>query len=352
MRKKVLFLFLALAGVVGLASCVEGEALTSIDFVGIADVEVENGSDFNFFNGVTAVGNDGTSFTELIVLTSTSAAVNVETGELDTLQAGVHAVRYEVEYEGIVARKFRYVTVKSPQVQEGELLVNPTVDASNSGWDDPSVVFTGEGASMTLSNDAGTLKAEVTPGATFYAPRFGQMGIPFENGKTYEVSFEAKSTVEKEIALQVGELLPAAPWFNDFLPAAENILYRTITTDWATYSYKFTMTQDNQNGGILFGLGTIGEASVAATLHFDNFKIVESTPDADTTGPVISGIDDVTITSGTAFDPLAGVSAVDVTDGDVTASISIVITDAQSNVVDPLDTNVVGVYTLTYTVAD
>ena len=124
MRKKILFLFLALAGVVGLASCVEGEALTSIDFVGIADVEVENGSDFNFFDGVTAVGNDGTSFTELIVLTSTSAAVNVETGELDTLQAGVHAVRYEVEFEGIVARLFRYVTVKSPQVQEGELPVD------------------------------------------------------------------------------------------------------------------------------------------------------------------------------------------------------------------------------------
>lgn len=352
MRKKILFLFLALAGVVGLASCVEGEALTSIDFVGIADVEVENGSDFNFFDGVTAVGNDGTSFTELIVLTSTSAAVNVETGELDTLQAGVHAVRYEVEFEGIVARLFRYVTVKSPQVQEGELLVNPTVDASNSGWDDPAVVYVADGAAMTLSNEDGALKAEVVAGANFYTPRFGQMGIPFENGKTYEVSFDAKSSVEKMIALQVGELLSAAPWYNDFLPSAENILYRTITTDWQTFSYKFTMTQDNQNGGILFGLGKIGDAQVDATLWFDNFNIVESTPDADTTGPVISGIDDVTITSGTAFDPLAGVAAVDVTDGDVTSSISLVITDAQSNIVDPLDTTVVGVYTLTYTVAD
>jgi len=353
MGKKVLLLFLAFAGVLGLIACGEtGQELTSIDFEGIADVEIENGSTFNFFDGVTAKGNNDEDFTDSIVITSTSDAVNTETGALDTLQSGIHAVRYEVTYEGITARLFRYVTVKPPQVEEGEMLVNPTLDTGTSGWDDPSVVYIAEGAAMTLSNDEGTLKAEVTPGAQFYAPRFGQMGIPFENGKTYEVSFDAKSTVEKEIALQVGELLPSAPWFNDFLPAAQNILYRTITTDWATYSYKFTMTQDNQDGGILFGLGKIGDDSIAATLHFDNFDIVESTPDADTTGPVLSGLDDVTITSGTAFDPLAGVTALDVTDGDVTDDIAVVVTDDQANVVDPLDTNVEGVYTLTYTVSD
>lgn len=353
MRKKVLLLFLAFAGVVGLAACGEtSQELTSIDFVGIADVEIENGSTFNFFDGVTAVGNNDADFTDEIVLTSTSSAVNTETGALDTLQAGVHAVRYEVTFEGITARLFRYVTVKSPQVEEGEMLVNPTLDTGTSGWDDPSVVYIAEGAAMTLSNDAGTLKAEVTPGPQFFTPRFGQMGIPFENGKTYEVSFDAKSTVEKEIALQVGELLTAAPWFNDFLPTAENILYRTITTDWDTYSYKFTMTQDNQDGGILFGLGKIGDASIAATLHFDNFNIAESTPDADTTGPVVSGADDLTISLGTAFDPAAGVTALDVTDGDVTADIAIEIKDASDTVVDPLDTNVAGVYTITYTVED
>lgn len=353
MRKKVLLLFLAFAGVVGLAACGEtSQELTSIDFVGIADVEIENGSTFNFFDGVTAVGNNDADFTDEIVLTSTSSAVNTETGALDTLQAGVHAVRYEVTFEGITARLFRYVTVKSPQVEEGEMLVNSTLDTGTSGWDDPSVVYIAEGAAMTLSNDAGTLKAEVTPGAQFFTPRFGQMGIPFENGKTYEVSFDAKSTVEKEIALQVGELLTAAPWFNDFLPAAQNILYRTITTDWETYSYKFTMTQDNQNGGILFGLGNIGDASIAATIHFDNFEIVESTPDADTTGPVLSGIEDAEVLVGATFDPLTDVTALDVTDGDVTADITVEIKDATDTVVTAIDTAAEAVFTVTYTVED
>lgn len=353
MRKKVLLLFLAFAGVLGLVACGEtGQELTSIDFVGIADVEIENGSTFNFFDGVTAIGNNEEDFTDSIVITSTSDAVNTETGALDTLQSGVHAVRYEVTYEGITARLFRYVTVKPPVVAEGEMLVNPTLDTGTSGWDDPSVIYIAEGAAMTLSNDAGTLKAEVTPGAQFYTPRFGQMGIPFENGKTYEVSFEAKSTVEKEIALQVGELLPAAPWFNDFLPAAENVLYRTITTEWATYSYKFTMTQDNQDGGILFGLGKVGDASIAATLHFDNFNIEESTPDADTTGPVLSGVGDVEVLIGATFDPLAGVTALDVTDGDVTANIAVEIKDAADAVVTAVDTSAEAVFTVTYTVSD
>ncbi len=143
---------------------------------------------------------------------------------------------------------------------------------------------------MTLSAEDGALKAEVTAGTQFFTPRFGQMNVPFENGKTYEITFEAKSSVEKEIALQVGELLPSAPWYNDFLPSAENIFYRTITTEWATYSYKFTMTQDNDKGGILFGLGTVNGNAVNATCIFDNITIEESA-DPDNQGPIFSGVE-------------------------------------------------------------
>ena len=115
------------------------------------------------------------------------------------------------------------------------------------------------------------------------------MNIPFENGKTYEVSFDARSSVEKEISLQVGELLTSSPWFNDFLPGTTPFVFRTIGTTMQRYSFTFTMTQDNQKGGILFGLGTVKSQKVDATMYFDNFEIVESTPDADTTAPVAPG---------------------------------------------------------------
>ncbi|NEG90063.1 Ig-like domain-containing protein [Bifidobacterium aerophilum] len=63
----------------------------------------------------------------------------------------------------------------------------------------------------------------------------------------------------------------------------------------------------------------------------------------DTEAPVFSGVDDKTISVGTAFDPLAGVTAKDNADGDVTANIKVEGT---------VDTTKAGSYTLTYTVSD
>ncbi|WP_238567703.1 DUF5011 domain-containing protein [Bifidobacterium stellenboschense] len=63
----------------------------------------------------------------------------------------------------------------------------------------------------------------------------------------------------------------------------------------------------------------------------------------DTTAPVFKGVDDVTVDFGAAFDPLAGVTASDDVDGDVTSSIT---------VEGAVDTSKAGDYMLTYTVSD
>ncbi|WP_338024127.1 Ig-like domain-containing protein [Bifidobacterium saguinibicoloris] len=65
--------------------------------------------------------------------------------------------------------------------------------------------------------------------------------------------------------------------------------------------------------------------------------------DKDTTAPVFTGVDDATIEVGAAFDPLAGVSAKDDVDGDLTGSIT---------VEGAVDTATAGEYRLTYTVSD
>ncbi|MGL5540926.1 MAG: glycosyl hydrolase family 18 protein, partial [Erysipelotrichaceae bacterium] len=57
------------------------------------------------------------------------------------------------------------------------------------------------------------------------------------------------------------------------------------------------------------------------------------------TAPLLNGLKDVTINVGDLFDPYAGVSATDKEDGDLTASIKLA---------GSVDTNKVGVYTLTY----
>ena len=111
----------------------------------------------------------------------------------------------------------------------------------------------------------GYLVALVTKEATeFYNNRIGQLGIPFEIGKTYQVTFDAVSDVEKEIAIQIFETRVAN-------------IFRTIGTEWATYSYKFTMIQNEENlrSGILFGLGSVNGITVDAEIWFDNIYVDE-----------------------------------------------------------------------------
>lgn len=107
------------------------------------------------------------------------------------------------------------------------------------------------------------------------------------------------------------------------------------THDWAAEKAAGTVTL----GGDLEGID-------AATLRA-KAVVTLTAPDVDPTPvnevPVITGITDVSITEGTAFDALAGVTASDKEDGDLTSRIA---------VTGSVDATKVGAYQLTYTVSD
>lgn len=322
-------------------------ALTAITFSGILDgtQTIAYESEFNVLQGVTATGNNGVDYTAQITYTTTASVSSSHM--LDTTKAGNVAIRYQVTVGSLVAQKWRYINVESPERPDG-LVVNGDFSLGTTFWDDPSVVFQGDGGTIQMSVEDGALKAEVVAGTNPWTPRFGQMGIPFEKDKAYLVTFDAKSSVEKTIQIQFGELLPSAPWFTLFSNTT-----RKITTDWETYEIEFFMTADNPRGGILFELGTVSGSTVDATLWFDNIDIVETTPSEDTTAPVFSGLTaSRSVMVGSTFDPMAGVMATDDRDGDVTADIEVVIKDGEGNVVTAVDTAATGTYELTYTVAD
>ena len=287
--------------------------------------------------------------------------LDAETGELNPQAVGTHAVRYSVTVPtsqgNVTAQVWRNIVIKNPAPVEGQMLLNGDFSQGTAGWTNPNVNYIADGAEMTLSVEDGALKVEVVAGASVYTPRFGQDQIPFDNGKTYEISFDAKSSVEKTINLQVGELLPAAPYFVDFKPGIS--VHKTITTDWARYSYKFTMNQPetNHRGSILFELGKLNDQAINATMWFDNITIEETTPDEDVDGPVFTGIiPEQNILVGSVFNPLAGVTAFDVTDGNVTDEITLTIFEyengEQGDEVDAVDTSKVGSFLLVYYVED
>ncbi len=362
MSKRVLSLFVILASLFILVACkpqptevTEPEdELTAITFTGADDITLEFEQPFNVLTGVAALGNDGKDYTSLITYLST-APIDAN-GNLDTTQTGVHAVRYQVSTQGVLAQRWRYITVNTPERPDG-LVVNGDFSLGTVFWDDSANgFFVADGASLTLSIEDGALRADVVAGSNVWTPRFGQQNIPFEQGKTYQVSFRAKASVPKTINLQVGELIPYDPWFVDFKPMQTE--RRTITTEWATYSYVFTMNMDNPRGGILFEMGNMGgsEGRVDATIWFDDIDVIETELGDDVIAPVFAGIKpEVTVAVGDSYNPLSGITAYDFVDGDVTASITYVvyqIIDGVETLVPAIDMENEGTYRVEFSVSD
>jgi hypothetical protein len=238
-------------------------------------------------------------------------------------------------------RTITITVAASTPVAPTNIVVNGDIAQGVTSWDNSLVKF----GNITLTEEAGELKVVVVPGPQSYEGRFGQMNIPFENGVRYEVSFDARSSATKEIFIQVGQIFAGPPYFTPFMTG----VYRTITTTTQRYSFVFTMNVVNQNGGLVFELGGVNGQRVNATMFFDNFEVSEY---VDTDGPEILGAKDVSINVGSTFNPLAGVTAVDITDGAVTEDLSVVIKNSLDAVVTTLDTASEGVFTVTYSVTD
>ena len=125
------------------------------------------------------------------------------------------------------------------------------------------------------------------------------------------------------------------------------------TSSYGSHTFTIPATKPTRDGYTFKGWDTNRAATTASiqpgatvTVSYGSSKTLyavwQETP-KDTTKPTITGVEDKTITVGDAFDPKAGVTANDDTDGDVTSSIK---------VTGNVDTSKPGTYELTYTVSD
>ncbi|PKK92468.1 MAG: hypothetical protein CVV62_00170, partial [Tenericutes bacterium HGW-Tenericutes-7] len=238
----------------------------------------------------------------------------------------------------------RYVYVEvDPNLIGDEIVQNGDFSLGNAVWN----VTDGEGSSSTfaVTDEVGVLTV-LSPSWAAWAPRLESNVIEFENGVTYEITFDAKADAVRSINVQVGQLLSGAPWFVDYKPGQPQVF--DLSTDWQTFTFKFTMNNATGEGQLLFENGTVnggvGTDNLATVIYYDNVSIVESTPDPDTAAPIISGATDLVLETGAVYDPLAGVTVFDVVDGNIVLD--------SSNYVSDVDTSTPGEYTVTYTVSD
>ncbi|MBN2604387.1 MAG: DUF5011 domain-containing protein, partial [Bacilli bacterium] len=345
--KKLLLIVSTLVLALGLSACKEkdpvDEGVTSVTLSGYADVTINVGDSINVYDGVVATGSDGVDYSDLIQAASDNCSLTA-TGGLSSSIPAVCKIDYSVVVDGKMDRKSAYITFEKEEVVVGEdapLVIGWSFedDSYLTGWD----IYVDGGGAVTPSIEDGALKLEVISSTNVYGSRWSFMGIPLQNGEDYVVKFKAKSSVEgKAINLQAGELLPAPTYFLDFKPGQSEVV--TLTTEWAEYSYTFTMDIDNANGGILFEMGNVGDSiGIDATIWFDYIE-VRGGSDEDTRAPEISGAENTIVYLGDAFDSAEGVTASDYVDGSLTSSMVI------SG--DTVNVNVAGDYTVTYTVSD
>jgi len=314
------------------------EDTTAPTISGVEDVTVYKDSDFDALDGVTATDNvDGDVTSDIVVA-----------GTVDITTTGTYFLRYSVEdAAGNKREETRYVTVEiDPSLIGDEMVPNGDFEL---GWTIWSTTTGLEGGNANYSVVDGELVVEVTSvSGGLWEPRLENIGIEFENGKTYEVSFDARAEEPRAIHLQVGEILPAAPWFANFKPGQTEIF--DLSTEMETYSFKFTMSlETNANGALIFEMGTVpaNELEVnnlITTVYLDNVEIKEAVADEDTTPPIVEGAGDAIVNLGDEFDVLEGVTAFDTTDGAIELT--------RANVIGSVDTSTVGEYRIGYLVGD
>lgn len=304
---------------------------------GNTDITVLSTDTFDLLTGITATDVEDGDIT-LVTADVTVVGPNAET-TFDLSIPGEWTVTYSVtDSDSNTVTVERKVTVYDVSGEPELVSWDFTDETDLTGWTIDNSV-----SAITAVVENGELKLSYTSGTNTWEPRAYFMNVPFEDGYTYVVQFDAKSSVEdKIIHLQSGEILSADPWFDNFFAEGQSE-YAAITTDYVTYYYVFTMTQANSRGGILFELGNFMDSvGISGDVFLDNIVIYGGSG-TDTAEPVITGAEDVILTVGDVFDALTGVTAMDMVDGDLTSEIQVTGT---------VDTAVAGSITITYTVTD
>jgi Carbohydrate binding domain./Bacterial Ig-like domain (group 3). len=304
---------------------------------GVNDVTVYVGGDFDPLSGVISVDNRDGIITDKIEVS----------GSYSTETPGTYFLRYVIEDEaGNRTEATRYLNVVIDPSLLGDDMV-PNGDFGL-GWAIWSATTGVEGGNATYTVEDGELIVNISSVAgAMWEPRLENIGIQFEQGKIYNVQFDARAAAPRAINVQVGELLPAAPWFTDFKPTTPTIF--DLSTTMKTFNFSFQMDlETNPRGSLLFEMGTVpgtvGTDNLLTTVYMDNVVIREASSLVDTVAPVINGAANKSIAINTMFDALEGVTVSDNVDGEIPV--------ANVTVTGSVDTAVLGDYVLTYKVSD
>lgn len=254
-------------------------------------IELTVGDKLELMKGVSATGFNNEDVTDqLEVIHSIPVDDNecvTTAGDYDvTYRLVLNEQSFEESIEVVVSAALPPVSITNGDFETGSM--DPFTKSD----------FEGGGSTVEVVDDGtGNHLLKLTINAVSYnqaAPRLEYTGLGLQEGKVYEISFDARADADRTMHMQVGELvIPAAePWY---MEAYDETYYFPITTTMKTYSWRIQPSSnyagaDLTNLSILFEFGTMtnGGPSPATIVYLDNISIEEV--DAllpDTTAPII-----------------------------------------------------------------
>ena len=218
---------------------------------GVEDTTAFVGEGLTALTDVMAVdGRDG-DVTANIVLSGDVFEVDV---------AGVYNVTYTVsDALGNEATADRVITILDLTFEDTDLITNGNFEAV--AWQ----FFTQEwvGAATKFNIVDGQVVAEVQAFGDNWSQIIEQPGVAMGANKTYRVSFDAMSTVERDVEVELGDSGLANQ-------------YVTVGTTMETHTVEFTMGAEDKTVIFKILFGNVNAAALS-TMTFDNIMLEETT---------------------------------------------------------------------------
>jgi len=274
-----------------------------VTWVGADDEVINLGDYFDLLEGVKAIDSiDG----ELEVVVA-------EDDYFDYHYVGQYTIRYEAtNSKNTVYTKYRMIQVnKGPNVLNGSF----TIGKNYWRFDRPG----GAGDFNVVNEEA--VFSITDSGAEAWAIQLYQTGIQFSRGKTYEMTFKAKSNAGRSISAGFENVSAGYAMLIPGYPAM------ILNSEYQEYSALYTASDDfGAIKAVLYlgrGLDVDGLASRTnpQDITVDDIKIREISLAEESKRPVFSNANPVTVTTGEEFEVLPAVTAVDYKGNDISDKI-------------------------------
>lgn len=194
-------------------------------------------------------------------------------------QSGQYQVKYVATIEGQIYTEYRSVVVVYVAPVTDDLVINGDFETGSVDPFTKSEFENGAGSLSVVEKDGNKfLKLEIVSVAFSQgSPRVETNKFELDPTKYYEIQFTAWADKDRTAHIQIGELLSAAPWYNQI---GSGDWFAKLTSEPQEYRYRF---QPNADGGanmanaqLLFEFGTMEDGQSAVTnCYLDNIKVVE-----------------------------------------------------------------------------